>query len=214
MSDGISRRRFLVLGSAAAGAIALGGAGYAATWAPEVGASRMTMGAGMSKVLVVYGTGSGCTIGVAQQIGRTLSERGASVEVVAATAAPAPAGYDAVVVGSGVRAGNWHGPAKRWVCDNAAALKEVPVAFFTACLTLATDPSKSDEVRAYTDPLIKECGVEPVDVGLFAGWNEPKKFNFIERTILKMMKSPEGDFRDFGVIAAWAAATAPKLGLA
>ena len=172
------------------------------------------MGAGMSKVLVVYGTGSGCTIGVAQQIGKTLSERGATVEVVAATAAPDPAGYDAVVVGSGVRAGNWHGPVKSWVCDNAAALKEVPVAFFTACLTLATDPSKRDEVRAYTDPVIKESGVEPVDIGLFAGWNEPKKFNFLERTILKMMKSPEGDFRDFDAIGAWAAETAPKLGLA
>lgn len=214
MSETISRRRFLVLGGAAAGAIALGGAGYAATWAPEVGSPRTTMGAGMSKVLVVYGTGSGCTIGVARQIGTTLSERGATVEVVAATAAPVPAGYDAVIVGSGVRAGNWHGPVKSWVTANATALKGVPVAFFTACLTLATDPSKRDEVRAYTDPVIKESGVEPVDIGLFAGWNEPKKFSFIERTILKMMKSPEGDFRDFGAIGAWAAETAPKLGLA
>jgi menaquinone-dependent protoporphyrinogen oxidase len=196
------------------GAIALGGAGYAAVWAPEVGRPRTTMGAGMSKVLVVYGTGSGCTIGVAQQIGKTLTDRGCTVEVMSATEAPAPVGYDAVVVGSGVRAGNWHGPVKGWVCDNAPALKEMPVVFFTACLTMAADPSKRDEVRAYTDPIIKESGVKPVDIGLFAGWNEPKKFNFIERTILKMMKSPEGDFRDFGAIGAWAAETAPKLGLA
>lgn len=213
MSEEINRRRFLGLGGAAGGSDTLGGAGYGARWTPEVGSSRMTMGAGMSRILVVYGSGSGCTIGVAQQIGKTLSERGATVEVVAATAAPAPAGYDAVVVGSGVRAGNWHGPVKGWVCDNAAALREVPVAFFTACLTIATDPSKRDEVRAYTDPVIKESGVEPVDIGLFAGWNEPKKFSFIERTILKMMKAPEGDFRDFTAIGAWTAETAPKLGL-
>ena len=214
MNEEISRRRFLVLGGVAAGAAALGGAGYAAAWAPEVGQPRTTMGAGMSKVLVVYGTGSGCTIGVAQQIGKTLAERGATVEVFSATEAPAPAGYDAVVVGSGVRAGNWHGPVKSWISANAAELKEMPVAFFTACLTTATDPSKRDEVRAYTDPVIAETGVEPVDIGLFAGWNEPKRFSFIERTILKMMKAPEGDFRDFAAIGAWTAETAPKLGLA
>jgi len=113
-----------------------------------------------------------------------------------------------------VRAGNWHGPVESWVSANAATLKEKPVAFFTACLTMASDPSKRDEVRAYTDPVIKKSGVEPVAIGLFAGWNQPKKFSFIERAILRMMKAPEGDFRDFAAIGAWAAETAPKLGLA
>ena len=136
-----------------------------------------------------------------------------TVEVVSAKEAPAPTGYDAVFVGSGVRAGNWHGPVKEWVAANAAALKELPVAFFTACLTMATEPGKSDEVRAYTDELIRTTGVKPVDVGLFAGWNEPKRFSFVERTILKMMGAPVGDFRDFATIGSWAPATATKLGL-
>jgi menaquinone-dependent protoporphyrinogen oxidase len=167
----------------------------------------------MSRVLVVYGTGTGCTTGVAEQIGKSLTEKGVTVEVVAAKDAPAPTGYDAVFVGSGVRAGNWHGPVKEWVTAHAAALKEVPVAFFTACLTMANDPGKSDEVRAYTDELIRTTGVKPIDVGLFAGWNEPKRFSFIERTILKMMKAPEGDFRDFATIGSWADATADRIGL-
>jgi len=168
----------------------------------------------MSKVLVVYGTGTGCTTGVAEQIGKSLSDRGVTVDVVGAKEAPAPTGYDAVFVGSGVRAGNWHGPVKEWVAANAAVLKEVPVAFFTACLTMATEPGKSDEVRAYTDELIRTTGVKPVDVGLFAGWNEPKRFSFVERTILKMMKAPEGDFRDFPAVEAWTREVAPQLGLA
>jgi len=167
----------------------------------------------MSKVLVVYGTGTGCTTGVAEQIGKSLTDRGVTVDVVAAKDAPAPTGYDAVFVGSGVRAGNWHGPVKEWVGANAAALKEVPVAFFTACLTMATEPGKAGEVRAYTDELIRTTGVKPVDVGLFAGWNEPKRFSFVERTILKMMGAPVGDFRDFATIGSWALATVDKLGL-
>lgn len=167
----------------------------------------------MSKVLVVYGTGTGCTQGIAERIGEALGEAGAEVSVVNAKDAPKPDGYDAVLVGSGVRAGNWHPPVKAWVTGNAEVLKAVPVAFYTACLSMA-EADKADEVRAYTDPLIAEAGVQPVDVGLFAGWNEPKRFSFIERAVLKMLKAPQGDFRDWAAIESWTKQVAPKLGLA
>jgi menaquinone-dependent protoporphyrinogen oxidase len=167
----------------------------------------------MKRALVVYGTGTGCTAGIAERIGQTLASNGVTVEVVPAKDAPDPAGYDAVIVGSGIRAGSWHQPAKDWVVKHAEVLKGSKVALFTACLTLGQDPSKTTEVLAYTEALIAETGIEPRDIGLFAGWNEPKTFSFIERTILKMMKAPEGDFRDWQAIEAWAEAVVPKLGL-
>ena len=213
MSEEITRRRFLKLGGALVGATALGGAGYVATWAPEPELPRLNMGDGMSKVLVVYGTNTGCTAGIAERIGKTLADKGASVEVVSAKDAPAADGYDAVFVGSGVRASNWHQPVKDWVSVNATALNSGKVAFYTACLTMATDPQKASEVRAYTDPLIAETGVNPVDVGLFAGWNEPKSFSFVERTIMKLMKAPQGDFRDWDAIDEWSLAVAERLGV-
>lgn len=167
----------------------------------------------MSKVLVVYGTGTGCTAGIAERIGEVVADRGTAVEVVPVKDAPSADGYDAVFVGSGVRAGNWHAPVREWVTGNADVLRNGKVAFFTACLTLANEPEKLAAVRAYTDPLVAETGVTPASVGLFAGWNEPKHFSFIERTILKMMKAPEGDFRDWDAIDAWAADTAIEFGL-
>jgi menaquinone-dependent protoporphyrinogen oxidase len=211
MSRDISRRRFLILGGAVVGAVALGGAGYAATWTTEVEQPRTTIGEGMSKALVVYGTGSGCTAGVAERIGAAIADGSATVDVVAAKDAPSPSGYDVVFIGSGVRAGNWHQAVKDYVTKNASALKGRKVAFYTVCLTLATDPSKTGEVGAYTDALVAETGVEPVDTGLFAGWNEPTRFSFIERTIMKLMKAPEGDFRDWAAVDAWAKTTAPEL---
>lgn len=166
------------------------------------------------RVLVVYGTKSGCTAGVAEQIGTTLTEKGASVDVASADDAGEAAGYDAVVVGSGVRAGTWHQAARTWVADNSAALKSRPVAFYTCGLMIAQGAEKVDEVRGYTDKVIEETGVIPVDIGLFAGWNEPKAFTLVERGIMKMMKAPQGDFRDMGAIAAWTESIAPRLGLA
>lgn len=162
------------------------------------------------KVLVVYGTKSGCTAGIAEKIGETLTATGFSAEVIPAEKAGHAIDYDAVVVGSGVRAGTWHAPARTWVAENAEALKSLPVAFFTCGLTM-TDASKADEVRAYTDSLIEATGVTPIDVGLFAGWNEPKEFSFVERTVLKVMKAPEGDFRDLTAVAAWTESLVPRL---
>ncbi len=167
----------------------------------------------MSTVLVVYGTKSGCTKGIAERIGATLSEAGVIAEVKPAQDHADPSEYDAIIVGSGVRAGMWHAPVKQWLVANAAVLREKPVAFFTACLTMATDPEKADEVRAYTDPLVSETGIEPVDVGLFAGMYDPKAFSLPERLIMKAMKAPEGDFRDYAAVDTWTRSTAESMGL-
>jgi menaquinone-dependent protoporphyrinogen oxidase len=165
----------------------------------------------MSKVLVVYGTKSGCTSGVAERIGSALAAADVSVDVLLAEDKPDPAGYDGVVVGSGIRVGQWHSAVKEWVRHNADSLREMPTALFTVCLTMASDPEKAEEVRAYTDPILAESGIEPVDVALFGGWFEPKQFNLVERTVLKAMKAPQGDHRDWDAIDAWTAGVAPKL---
>jgi len=165
----------------------------------------------MSSVLVVYGTKTGCTKGIAEHIAATLAEEGFSVEVRPAEDRPDPADHTAVVVGSGVRAGSWHAAVKQWVADNAGALKSRPTAFFTACLTMANEPEKADEVRAYTDALLAETGVQPLDVGLFAGMNEPKRFSLPERLVLKALKAPQGDFRDFEAVAGWTREIAGRL---
>ncbi len=165
--------------------------------------SRIGIEEGTKRTLVVYGTKSGCTAGIAERVAETLAHGGASVEVVAAEKAPDPSAYDAVVVGSGVRAGQWHAPVKKWVETYAAELKGLPVAFFT-CGLMITQDGKAEEVLAYTDPLIEATGIEPVDIGLFAGSFKPKEFSFAERSILKLMKTPEGDFREWDAIDAWA----------
>jgi len=167
----------------------------------------------MSKVLVVYATKSGCTTGVAERIGATLVGRGVEADVVAASEAGDPAGYDAVIVGSGVRAGTWHESARIWTQGHADALKSKPVALFTCGLVITAGAEKTEQVRAYTDSLIEQTGIEPVDIGLFAGWNEPKAFPFVERSIMKLMKAPQGDFRDYSAIEQWTSATADRMGL-
>jgi menaquinone-dependent protoporphyrinogen oxidase len=167
----------------------------------------------MSKVLVAFATRTGCTEGIAEHIGKTLSEAGLEADVVPAAAGPDPSRYDAVFLGSGARAGNWHGPAKKWMRSNAEVLKTKPLALFTCGLTMAAEPEKADEVRGYTDSLLEETGLEPIDIGLFAGWFVPEKFSLVGRTILNKMDAKQGDFRDWEAIAAWTREILPELHL-
>jgi menaquinone-dependent protoporphyrinogen oxidase len=167
----------------------------------------------MNRVLLVYGTKTGCTREIAERIGERLRLDGATAEVFSADEAPTPEGYNAVVVGSGVRMSQWHAPVRNWVATNAEALRTIPVASYTACLTIVSEPEKVDEMRSWSKAVEDAAGLTVVDSGLFAGWFEPKQFGFLERTILKGMKSPQGDFRDFAAIDAWTDSVAPKLGL-
>ncbi|HNU67812.1 MAG TPA: flavodoxin domain-containing protein [Myxococcota bacterium] len=166
------------------------------------------------KILVVYATHSGCTEDVARRIGTALRQGGAEVKVIPVESAPAPAGFDAVIVGSGVRAGKWHGPAIRWIEKHAAAVRAIPHAMFTVCLMMRDGQKKAPEVLAFTQPVFDRLDLKPVGVGLFPGWFVPEKFPLFERIILKMMKTPMGDFRDFDAVDSWVSVVAPRLGLA
>lgn len=167
----------------------------------------------MSRALVVYGTKTGCTAGVAEAIAQGLRESGVDADVVRAEEKPDPQRYEAVIVGSGVRAGLWHAHVKQWLVGHAPALKERPLAMFTVCLTMHSDPDRADTVRGYTDLLLTETGLVPVDIGLFPGMNLPSTQPLPERLIMRAMKAPEGDFRDMEAAADWGRTVAPALGL-
>ena len=165
----------------------------------------------MSRVLVVYGSWAGSTAGVAHRVGKALTEQGATVTVVPAGSAPDPQAYDAVVVGTAIRAGQWHPSAKDWLTRHGPRLKNTPVAYFSVCLTPAVHPLKSAEAPGYAVPLTLELGILPVSARAFTGIYEPAKLSFIDRTKANLWGAKPGDFRDLAAIDSWALGLAAKL---
>jgi menaquinone-dependent protoporphyrinogen oxidase len=49
------------------------------------------------------------------------------------------------------------------------------------------------------------------DIALFHGAVDSKKMNLIEKWMIKNVKAPMGDFRDWDAITAWASAIADAL---
>lgn len=211
----MTRRRFLTLAGGTVGVTGLACCGLTvlSTQQPAVEFVESSCGGEnemSEKILVAYASKCGSTGEVAEAIGQTLCDAGAAVDVRLAKDVTDVSGYQAVVVGSAIRMGQWLPEATKFVETHQDALNQVPVAYFAVCMTLQEDTEeKRREVAAYLAP-VRELA-QPVDEGLFAGAMDYGKLSLPFRLIIKAIKVPEGDFRDWDSIRAWAAGLHPTL---
>jgi menaquinone-dependent protoporphyrinogen oxidase len=165
------------------------------------------------KILVAYATWVGSTGEVAQAIGQTLSDDGAAVDVLAAQDVGDVSPYRAVVLGTAIRAGQVHPDVLTFVEARQEALSRVPVAYFVVCLTMSQDTEENRcTVDAYLNVVRERAPqIKPVDVGLFAGALDYGKLPPPMKAALEARKVPEGDFRAWEAIRAWASHVHPAL---
>lgn len=158
------------------------------------------------RILVAYASGSGSTAEVAEAIGDVLQSKDVPVDVRPAGEVDDLSGYSAVVLGSSIRLGRWLSPAVHFLETHRKALSELPVAYFTTCLTLAAETEEGrQKVLAYMEPVLEMAPeVKPVALGLFAGSLDPTMQ-------LLVAGGPYGDFRNWDAIRAWAEEIRPVL---
>lgn len=163
-----------------------------------------------NEVLVAYATKAGSTQGVAEAIADTLREYGIRADLHPVSAIKNLNTYRAAVIGSAIRGGSWLPEATAFVQTHRAALERMPLALFTVCLTLQEDtPGNRAIVSAYLDPV--RAVVTPQAEECFAGMHDPRKLSLPFRAILRAMKAPKGDFRDWDAIQTWASSLPPVL---
>lgn len=208
MSPQTSRRSFLkkgVIATVAIGVTACGGTALAASYQPPVDLPSFNYGEKTmtQRTLVTYASKAGSTAEVAARIGETLAKRGAAVDVLPIGKVTDLTPYSTVVVGSAIRMGRVMPEAKSFIEKNQAALQKKSFSTFVVCLTLKDDTAENrTAVAAYLDPV--RALVKPASEGLFAGVLNPNKIGLLDRLIMMAMKTPEGDFRKWDQITAWA----------
>lgn len=160
-------------------------------------------------VLVVYASKHGSTEGIAQAIADRLRELGEPVEVGSVDEIRNVGEFRAVVLGSAVYAGSWMKEAVEFVHRFAEVLAERPVWLFSSG-PLGTDVEDEEEQPRQ----LEEMGgiIGPTDHRMFFGALDRSKLGFGERMIVKAVKAPEGDFRDWAAIRGWADGIARELG--
>lgn len=168
------------------------------------------------KVLVAYASSLGATGGIAERIAETLHAHDIEVEVLPAAKVVEsfePVGFDAFVIGSTVHGSHWLPEAVEFVRLHEALLAERPVWLFSSgpvgekfVHLEQSEPKEIAELRRL---------VNPRGHRVFAGAFDRHapglgKLGFIERTAVKAFM-PQGDFRDWPAIEAWAAEIVAEL---
>jgi menaquinone-dependent protoporphyrinogen oxidase len=164
------------------------------------------------RVLVAYATKYGATAEIAERIGQVLRQAGLHADVLPADRVGDLAPYQAVVLGSAVYIGRWRKQAATFLKANEKALAERPVWLFSSGPTGEGDPIALGQGWRFPTALQPIADrIRPRDIALFHGATNAQKMNPIERWMLKNVKAPAGDFRDWEAITAWAAAIAAAL---
>lgn len=205
----IQRREFLAWSGRLAAALSLGVAGTELCHAAQISFPEGSCGGKNGenrKALVAYASKYGSTGGVADAIGKELCSLDVAADVRLIRNTGDLATYPAVVVGSPIYRGRWLPEAVEFLKQNREVLSQVPVAYFLVCMTLAKPGEETRaEALAYMDPILKAVPeIKPVAMGTFAGALYYDNLSGVSKAILKSKGSPEGDFRDWDAIRAWA----------
>ncbi len=168
------------------------------------------------KILVTYASRAGSTAGVAEAIGRTLSEGGVQVDVFPMNEVKDLSPYRAVVAGSAIRGSKWLPEAMQFMQTHQSTLAQKPFAMFTVCITMAM--ANMENYRAGVSGWVAPVRalVRPLSEGLFAGMLDFSKLpinldTLLLRATVAFSIFPNGDHRDWDAIRAWARDLKPML---
>ena len=160
------------------------------------------------RVPVTAATRYGATAEIAAAIAEVLGEHWLEATLLPPEQVEGVDGYDAVVVGSAVYAGQWLKPARELVERHAGALAGRPVWLFSS--GPVGDPPKPEEDPVDVADLLAATGAREHRV--FAGKLVRKQLSFPERAIVSALRVPDGDFRDWTEVRQWAASVADAIG--
>jgi len=172
------------------------------------------------RVLVAYASRHGATQGIAERVAGTRKAAGLDAEISPIKDVREPAGYDAFVLGSAVYMFRWLKDFTRFVHRHEKLLAARPLWLFSSgpLGTDKVDKQGCDQLevsRAKDTAQVVARTKARGHVMFFGAYSLGKPVGLAERFVQKMPAArdamPEGDFRDWEAIEAWAACIASEL---
>lgn len=157
------------------------------------------------KVLVVWATKYGATAQIAEKIGQVLRDAGLRVDLLPADEVSDLSPFTSIVLGSAVYAGQWRKEAVQVLVAHEEALTQRPVCLFSSGPTGEGDPVALLQGWSFPEALRPIANrIAPKGTVFFHGNIDMEKLNLAEKLVVKGMKAPTGDYRDWETITSWA----------
>jgi menaquinone-dependent protoporphyrinogen oxidase len=151
-------------------------------------------------VWIVVASTYGSTREVAEAIAEELG-RAHEVQVRDAAQLENFDGADAVVLGSAIYGGRWLEPARRLIEERSGELAARPTWLFSVG-PVGKPPKPEDAGPAGISEAMEATQARAHQV--FAGRLDRAVLSHVERLMVRALRAPEGDFRDWDAIRAWA----------
>jgi len=157
------------------------------------------------EILVAYASKYGSTAEIAQSIANRLRSSEIPVIVRNVQEIKVLNGYRTVILGSAVYAGQWRKEAAEFLKDHQTELSHRQVYLFSSGPTGEGNPTELMNGWQFPENLqdVKD-DIKPCDTAFFHGALDEEKIGFAEKLIVKALKAPMGDFRDWDLIQSWA----------
>lgn len=153
-------------------------------------------------VLVAVASKHGSTREIAAVIAQELRLLDLHTDVREASEVISLAGYDAAIIGSAVYAGNWRPEARQLIARHRARLAAMPIWLFSSG-PLGEGSDQRGDINGMAGLLAETGAREHV---IFTGNLDPHDLSIAERLVVRVVRAPAGDFRDWAAIRAWARA--------
>lgn len=159
-------------------------------------------------VLVAYASRHEATREIAAAIAERLAHHGLPAEACDVADVADLSAYGPVVLGSAVYIGRWLRPARDFADAHADGLRERPVWLFSSG-PIGDPPKPEADAAVDLESIIEATGA--IEHQLFAGRLDKGDLGLRERMVIKAVGAPEGDFRDWDQVRAFADRVAATL---
>lgn len=152
------------------------------------------------KILVAVASKHGSTYEIAEAIAEELEEVGVNAELQEIKQDPYIPDYDAAIIGSAVYMGRWLKEATRYLENNQVLLQKIPIWLFSS--GPLGDDLMEDEGEPYNLNELFEI-TKARGHKVFVGKLDEKDLGLREKLVIRMVKAPTGDFRDWQDVSDW-----------
>jgi menaquinone-dependent protoporphyrinogen oxidase len=153
------------------------------------------------RILVAFETSKGSTAEIAQAIAEEFRSGGWDAQAVSIDNSPLSEEYDHVVLGGSIYMGSIKG-VRGYVDKNLEKLRERLAGAFAVGMSFAAD----DKEKHTAGKKALENAITPLPLrhlGYFAGKLDTSKLSIIQKAIIKIVRSPVGDLRNWEKINQW-----------
>lgn len=145
------------------------------------------------RILVAVHPSDGQSSKIAHRVARRLRWAGANVDVEPVELAPAPQGFDAVVLGDSIHVSRHSAVLTDYVRLHAAGLDLVPSALFQVSMTSANpDAEHTEAAELLARRFCDETGYAPSLVGLFGGALAYTRYGWWKRRLVRAVAARGG----------------------